>query len=283
MASPGQLSTASTVTSSDQVLFYSTVNGSTRKAPLSVFLDWFEANFASPQFSTQYAVPNVNGTNVAVTSTTSSTWLLISPTSDFAAMTITLPAATQIADGTELYVFCSKAVSALTIVSNGALGVYGAPTALAANSAFTLRYNQQSTSWYVESSALTVTQGTWTPVGSLAVAPVGTTFSGRYTLVGNLVTLEFDLTVANPGSFTFTTATDFFSGLPVGLEPTSTVQTVSSTLDSFRWMLFMSYNTAAAQWRMVFANIGAAPPATFTKVVPGVDAGTYRYVLSYLI
>lgn len=149
MSSPSQLSTAQSLNSSDQIIFYSTINGSTRKASLATLLAWFEANFASPDYVTQYASPNVNGTNVQVASTTAPTWLIVTPTGPFAAMTITLPAAAQIADGTELLVFCSQAIAALTIALNGASAKYGAPTALTANSSFKLRYNAAATSWYI--------------------------------------------------------------------------------------------------------------------------------------
>lgn len=281
MTTLNQLSTATTLTSSDQMIFYSTVNGSGRKASLATLLDWIEANFASPDFTKQYASPNVNGTNVAVSSTTSSTWLILTPTAAFAAMTITLPAAASVADGTEVLVSCSQAVTTLTIAGNGAIAVLGAPTTLQAGVSFMLRYNSASSTWYtVQSSTNTslLTQGTFVPVPTLAVPPTGTTFGGRYTVVGNVVTLEFSITITNPGTFAFTTATDFFTGLPPAIQPTSQQQFLIFNPVADGWQLAMFYN--AGLWKMFFVKSGSP---TFSISVPPDPAGTYRWTVTYLV
>lgn len=149
MPTINQLASINQLSGSDQVPVYSSSNGDARKASMTTLLAYFEAQFASPQFVKQYASPNVNGTNVTVASTTNPTWLIVTPVAPYAAMTITLPPAAQLADGTELLVFCSQAIAALTVGLNGASAKYGAPTALTANSAFRLRFNATNAAWYI--------------------------------------------------------------------------------------------------------------------------------------
>lgn len=282
MATLNQLSTATTLTSSDQIIFYSTVNGSGRKASLNTLLEYIEANFASPDFVKQYATPNVNGTNVQVASTTQSTWLIVTPTGPFAAMTITPPAAAQLADGTELLVVCSQSVSALTIATNGAASIVGAPSALSANSSFMLRFDGVSKNWYAVQSTLNAavsTQGTFTPAATLAVPATGTTFGVRYTTVNNVVTLEFSVNLSNPGSFSFTTATDYFTGLPAAIQPTSLRQFVSSPpVDG--WQLALGYDGGSGTWRMIFTKSGS--PSLLIAAPPN-PAGSYRWTITYLV
>lgn len=278
MSSLNQLSQVQSLSSSDQMILYSTINGSGRRASLATLLDYIEANFASPDFVTQYASPNVNGTNVAVSSTTAPTWLIVTPTAAFAAMTITLPAAANLADGTELLVSCTQAVTTLTIALNGAVATVGAPATLQAGASFMLRYNGASSTWYATQSQY-VAQGTFTPTATVTSA-VGTTFSGRYTVVGNVVTLELAVNVANPATFTFTTATDYFTGLPAAIQPTSQQQlALSAPVDG--WQLGLTYNTGTSTWRMIFTKSGS-PALTIAVPVPN-SAGQYRWTVTYLL
>jgi hypothetical protein len=277
MPTINQLSQLNQLSGSDQLPVYSASNGDARKASLSTLLAYIEAQFVSPDYVTQYASPNVNGTNVQVASTTASTWLVITPTGPFATMTITLPAAAQIADGTELLVFCQQSVSALALSLNGANAAFGAPTALAANSSFKLRYNAASQAWYIAQNTTTVTQGIWTPSPTLAVPAVNTTFAGRYTQVANQVTLEFSFTLAAASSFAFTTATDYFTGLPLGLMPPTNTGFVGTPLDG--WQLAVAF--LGGQWRAALTKSGSP---TFTAASPPAAAGTqYRFVATYLI
>ena len=280
MPTINQLSQATTLTGSDQIPIYSSQNGDARKASLSSVLAYVEANFASPDYVTQYASPNVNGTNVQVSSTTAPTWLVLTPTASFAAMTITLPLAAQLADGTELLVFCSQGVTTLTIATNGALAVYGAPTSILANSSFLLRFNAASQSWFIASSAVGAVSGTWTPVATLAVPSVGAvTYAGRYTVVGNVVTLELGINQPNPSTFTFTSASDYFTGLPTAIMPSTTAWPVASPPVE-GWQMFIGYDTGALQWRAVFAKSGSP---SFTDAVPPHVAGARRWTVSYLL
>jgi hypothetical protein len=280
MPTINQLSQLNQLSGSDQLPVYSASNGDARKASLSTLLAYIEAQFVSPDYVTQYASPNVNGTNVQVASTTASTWLFITPTAPFASMTITPPPAAQLADGLELLVVCSQSVGALTVPLNGATAVVGAPSALSANSSFSLRYDATSTSWYaVQTTAQISSTIAWTPTVTVAAPAVNTTFAGRYTQVGNLVTLEFSFTLGAGGSFSFTTATDYITGLPVGIQPTSQRQVAASSPND-GWQLVTFYDTGTATWRLLFLKIGSP---TFSITNPPAPTGQYRFVISYLL
>lgn len=100
---------------------------------------------------TQVETPSATGFNVTIVSVVSSqeydVWLLLKPTAGFATGTITLPANTVCVDQQLISVSCTQQVTTLTVAGNGAT-VNGAPTALAADSSFMLRYNAVSNAWH---------------------------------------------------------------------------------------------------------------------------------------
>jgi hypothetical protein len=96
---------------------------------------------------TQYAAPSATGFSITVLNGSSSVWLIISPTGAFAAGTLILPAVANCVDKQELLVNCTQAVTALTINANGAT-ITGAPTTLAANGFFRLRFDALADVWY---------------------------------------------------------------------------------------------------------------------------------------
>ena len=100
----------------------------------------------------------------------------------------------------------------------------------------------------------------------------------RYTVVGNVVTLEFSITITNPGTFAFTTATDYFTGLPAAIQPTSQQQFSVFSPITDGWQLAMFYN--AGLWKMFFVKSGSP---TFGISVPPDPAGTYRWTVTYLL
>lgn len=221
MATLNQLSTATSLTSSDQIILYSTVNGSGRKASLNTLLEWIEANFASPEFSTQYASPNVNGFVVPVASTTSSTWLLLTPTTALSVGTIVLPAASQIADGTELLVYSSQDIASLAVSLNGATAVNGAPGFISANASFALRFDKLSNAWWAVQgqSSGTYAQGSWTPTINAATVVGTVNYTGRWTRVGRQVTVEILVEPQALSSLAFTAGTSYWTGFPAPYFP----------------------------------------------------------------
>ncbi len=139
-----------TPTTASQIPFGDPTNGQDRRASLSAITEAIQATL-SPLggFITQYAAPNASGFNVAIAPPTNgaSMWLVLTPTAGFAAGTITLPLQSLCTDGQEVLVSCTQVVTALTVAGNGAT-VNGAPTTLAANAFFRLRFEGVAQAWY---------------------------------------------------------------------------------------------------------------------------------------
>ena len=189
-----QLSSISTLTTSDQLVVYQTSSGDARKASLGVFLDWFESAFASPNFETQYAAPTVSGFVLTLTQSTQSIWLLLQPVNAMAAGTIVLPPSSASWDQQEIAVFSQAEISALTVSGNGA-SVTGAPSYLPANGSFLLRYNALQTTWFCVQSAVlpggpTYAATSWTPQWFGPGVTGSVTFTGRVTQNGRQITNE---------------------------------------------------------------------------------------------
>ena len=111
-------------------------------------LAYIQTNLTSSLgFAQQFAAPSATAFNVAVTqlSATPNTWLILTPTGAFAAGTVTLPA--NPVDGQRAVVNCTQAVTTLTVSGNGRT-VTGAPTTLAANAFFEMRYSATLNAWY---------------------------------------------------------------------------------------------------------------------------------------
>lgn len=103
-------------------------------------------------FATQYSAPNATGyitTVVAPATGLLGTWLLMTPVADYAVGTIILPIGK---DGIEVLVSSTHALTALTVtgasVGAAAQPVNGAPTALAVNGFFRLRFDGVNNSWF---------------------------------------------------------------------------------------------------------------------------------------
>jgi hypothetical protein len=148
MTTINQLSAVDAVVSSDQVPIYSSTNGDARKASMSVIKDYVlsDATVADDKV-TQYAAPAATGFTVTVNNSSDSVWLILTPLAGYAAGTITLPAVANCVDRQELLVNTTQAVTTLTVAGNGAT-VIGAPTTLAANAFFRLRFDAVLDVWY---------------------------------------------------------------------------------------------------------------------------------------
>lgn len=111
-------------------------------------VDYVMANItAADDKITQYSAPSATGFSVQVTDGSDSIWLILTPTAGFAAGTIVLPALANCVDKQEVLVNCTQAVTTLTVSGNGAT-VTGAPTTLAANAFFRLRFDDVANVWY---------------------------------------------------------------------------------------------------------------------------------------
>lgn len=151
MSTINQLAAVDQLSASDLVAIFSTSNGDARKASITVLAAAIQSLLSAPgSMQTQYFAPNATGFSVTAAPTVNgaSLYLLMTPTADFAAGTITLPLLANCVDGQEVLVSSTHAVTALTVAGNGAVAVNGAPTTLAANGFVRLRYDGVSQSWY---------------------------------------------------------------------------------------------------------------------------------------
>ena len=95
----------------------------------------------------QYAGPTSTGFTVPVTDSSSSVWLVLTPSGTLATGTITLPAVANCVQSQEILVSSSQTVTALTINANGGT-VVGAPTTIVSTSPFKLRFEPVLKTWY---------------------------------------------------------------------------------------------------------------------------------------
>jgi len=146
-----QLSTLSTLALGDLLAIYASSNGDARKTSLSSLLAFIQANLTFPTsgvFTTQYAAPSATLFSVAITDGSDNIHLILTPTAGFADGTIVLPAVANAVDKQEILVNCTQVVTALVVDGNGAVAVTGAPTGLAANDFFRLKYDAATSTWY---------------------------------------------------------------------------------------------------------------------------------------
>ncbi len=142
MTNINQLSSVSSLEGGDQLAVWATNNGDSRRASITTLMDYVNANVTTVTQNTQYASPAATGFSVTVN--TGNVWLIITPVSTYASGAIVLP--TGASDKDTVTVNCTQIVTSLS-VSSGAT-VVGAPTTLAANDFFTMKYDGVTSSWY---------------------------------------------------------------------------------------------------------------------------------------
>lgn len=148
MTTINQLSAVDAVVSSDQVPIYSSGQGDARKASMSVIKSFvLSGATTSDDKISQYAAPSATGFTVTVNNSSDSVWLILTPLAGYAAGTLVLPAVANCVDRQEILFNTTQAVTTLTINANGAT-VIGAPTTLAANAFFRLRFDDVLNTWY---------------------------------------------------------------------------------------------------------------------------------------
>lgn len=139
------LTSATTLSEADLLAIWATGNSDTQKASLSLLLSWLQDNltFTGLSLAQQYAAPSATGFSVTIAGP--DTWLILTPVAGYAAGTIVLPAAP--ANQQIVTVNCTQSVTTLTVGGNGNT-VTGAPTTLAANAFFTLRFDAVLDAWF---------------------------------------------------------------------------------------------------------------------------------------
>ena len=143
MTNINQLSTISTLQGGDLMPVWSTNNGDSRKASMTTLSTYMQSALSLPgALATQYSAPSSTGFSVTVSA--GDTWLLLTPTGTLANGAIVLP--TGAADKSIVSVNCTQIVTTLSVTSGNT--VTGAPTTLAANGFFTMRYDAATAAWY---------------------------------------------------------------------------------------------------------------------------------------
>lgn len=132
----------------DQIPVYTPNNGDARRLPIGALLAYFQQNFASPTLATNLYTPATGFNQAVPTPVAQQQWMLIQPAGTLASGTITLPLNTGTPDGTEVLITTTQIITTFTLAANGAAAVYGAPTTLAANAFFRMRFVQATNSWY---------------------------------------------------------------------------------------------------------------------------------------
>ena len=148
MPTINQLAGLTQVSGGDQLPIYVPNNGDARKVSITQLLQYFQQVFAAPTVATNLYTPGT-GFNITVpTPTSEQQWMIIQPAGTLAAGTVTLPLNTGVPDGTQVLVTTTQIITSFTLALNGAAAAFGAPTTLAANAFFTMRFYQATNSWY---------------------------------------------------------------------------------------------------------------------------------------
>jgi hypothetical protein len=148
MPTINQLSGISQVSGGDLLPVYVSNNGDARKVSITQLLQYFQQTFAAPTVATNLYTLGT-GFNITVpTPVSEQQWMIIQPAGTLATGTVTLPLNTGVPDGTQVRVTTTQIITSFTLALNGAAAAFGAPTTLAANAFFTMRFYQATNSWY---------------------------------------------------------------------------------------------------------------------------------------
>jgi hypothetical protein len=139
-----RLTKAVTLALGDTLPIWSVGDSDERGATLTLLLSFMQSNltFTAAKPAQQFAAPTTGQTVVVATG---DSWLVLTPAGTLAALTVTLPA--DRTDGETVLVNTSQTLTALTVGGAGTT-VNGAPTTLAANGFFEMRYTATLNAWY---------------------------------------------------------------------------------------------------------------------------------------
>jgi hypothetical protein len=115
---------------------------------MSALLGYFQQQFAAPTVAVNLYTPSTGFNIAAPTPVSEQQWILLQPAGTLASGTVTLPLNTSTPDGTEILVTTTQIITTFAVGLNGATAAFGAPTTLAANAFFRLRFYQPTNSWY---------------------------------------------------------------------------------------------------------------------------------------
>jgi len=148
MAIIPELSEITTLSSSDELPVKTSRSSTARRVSLANLKDFInEDAVATDDKVVQFSAPVATGFTVTITNGPESIWLVLTPDAGYAAGTITLPAVANCANKQEILVNSTQAITTLTVSGNGAT-VAGAPTTMAANAFFRLKFESVLSKWY---------------------------------------------------------------------------------------------------------------------------------------
>lgn len=133
----------STLSGSDLVKVWSGKYGGDVAASLALLTQYFTGGLSLDPLTAQYEAPTATGFSVTISS--GNVWLVLTPTAGFAAGSILLPIGAQ---GEEVLVNSTEAITALTITPSSGDTVIGGPSSMAANDYFRLKYDSTLSRWY---------------------------------------------------------------------------------------------------------------------------------------
>ena len=159
MTEINQLPSLDTPVNADLLVAWSSAQGGARKLSITALEALLATEIAAIDNKiTQYSAPSVSGFSLAIIDNNSqSVFLILTPTVGLLLGNIILPPASTSEDKREVLVVCTKPISQLSLTCVGA-SIVGAPSSLDYNSAFRMRYDLLTNTWYkveLSSSALT--------------------------------------------------------------------------------------------------------------------------------
>ena len=143
-----ELSASDTLVAGDLFVVYKQRNGDARKVAASVLLDYITANSpaTSPStYTSQYASPTASGFLVVMYADAGDVHLILTPSAVLATGAIRLPP--DPLDKQLTLVTSTRQITALMLDASGR-AVQGAPTTLAADGFFTLKFDGVTDTWY---------------------------------------------------------------------------------------------------------------------------------------
>lgn len=146
MATINQLPLVDTISPADQIPIYSASNGDARRTPVNLLTSFFQSLQPTVNYATQVLIPASDFVVEIDTQNNFSLWLLIQPATTITNGTIRLPLNPP--DGQEVLITTTQQVTNVSFEPNGAISIYGAPAALAAEDATKFRFASLMNSWY---------------------------------------------------------------------------------------------------------------------------------------
>ncbi len=134
-------------TVNNSTLFAVNQNGLDYNATGATVAEFLQQNATSGSVSIQYSAPTTGSSVSIVTPNGMDAWLVLTPAGTLATLTIILPQVATAISAQEIVVNSTQAVTTLTINGNSGT-VIGAPTSLAANGFFRLRFEPVLKVWY---------------------------------------------------------------------------------------------------------------------------------------